>query len=254
VPRRIAISALLSLFVFAAYGQPTADSVARRATDVLAGPAWDEARYIAFTFNVERDGKIVVSYPQQWDRFTGDYRVSGRNRDGDLVEVIMNVNTKQGKAWKNGQEVADPAEQLTFGYRRFINDTYWLLMGFKVFDPGVTREYAGEKTDACGRVYDVVKLSFANVGLTPGDVYWMWVNRDTGLVDEWHMKLEGMKPEEEPSRVLFREYRRIGGLVISTRREVAGKSQFIEFGDLAVSKAVPAGAFDRARPESPPSP
>jgi len=243
--RRIAISALLSLIVFAASAQPTADSVARRATDVLAGPAWDDARYIAFTFNVERDGKIVASWPQQWDRYTGDYRVSGKNREGEDVAVIMNVNTKQGKGWKNGQPLADPAELLTLGYGRFINDTYWLLMGFKTFDPGVTREYAGEKTDACGAVYDVVRLSFANVGLTPGDVYWMWVNRDTGLVDEWHMMLEGMKVDDEPSTVLFHDYRRIGGLLLSTRREIKGRNQFIRLDDVAVSKTVPARAFEK---------
>ncbi|MFP5245273.1 MAG: hypothetical protein ACLGH0_01170 [Thermoanaerobaculia bacterium] len=241
--RRIAICAILSLFVFAAYGQPTADTVARRAIDMLAGPAWEDARYLAFMFNVERDGNIVASYPQRYDRFTGEYEVRGKNREGEDVRVVMNVNTKQGKGWKNGQEVADPKDLLTFGYRRFINDTYWLLMGFKAFDPGATRTYDGEKTDACGEVYDVVRFSFDNVGLTPGDVYWMWVNRDTGLVDEWHMKLEGSKPEDAPSVVLFHDYRRIGGLLISTRREIKGRNQFIRLDDVVVSRTVPADAF-----------
>lgn len=247
--RRLAISAFLSSIVFAAslFGQPTADAVvtadsatadavAQRAIDVLAGPAWNDARYIAFTFNVERDGNRIASYAQKWDRFTGDYEVSGKNRDGDTVRVAMNVNTKQGRGWKNGQEVADPKELLTFGYRRFINDTYWLLMGFKSFDPGVSREYAGEQKNDCGTTWDVVRFSFDKVGLTPGDQYWMWVNRDTGLVDQWHMKLEGSKPEDEPSVVLFHDYRRFGGLLISTRREIAGKNQFIRLDDIAVSK------------------
>jgi hypothetical protein len=248
VTRRIAISALLlslfsSLFSLCLYGQPTADSVARRAIDVLAGPAWTDARYFAFSFNVEREGKIVASYAQRWDRFTGDYRVSGKNREGEDIAVVMNINTKTGKGWKNGQEVADPKDLLTFGYRRFINDTYWLLMGYKTFDPGVTRAYDGEKSDAAGRVYDVVRLSFANVGLTPGDVYWMWVDRDSGLVDEWHMRLEGSKPEDEPSVVLFHDYTRFNNILISTRREIKGKGQFIRLDDLTVSKDVPKGAF-----------
>ena len=236
---------VLSLVAISAAAQPTADDVARRAIDVLAGPAWDSARYFGFTFNVERDGKIAVSFPQRWDRFTGDYRVSGKNRDGADVEVIMNVNTKQGRAWKNGEEQADPAELLTWGYRRFINDTYWLLMGFKSFDPGVTRTYDGEKTDACGRAHDVVRFSFDKVGLTPGDVYWMWVNKDTGLVDEWHMKLEGSKPEDAPSVVAFHDYRRIGGLLISTRREIKGRGQFIRLDDVTVAAEAPAGAFTK---------
>lgn len=244
--RRIAISAFLSLVLAAAVSaQPSADAVARRAIDVLAGPAWDDARYLAFTFNVEREGKNVASWAQRLDRFTGDYRVAGRNRDGEDVVVVMNVNTKQGKAWRNGEEVADNAKLLEFGYGRFINDTYWLLMGFKSFDPGVTREYAGEKTDACGQVHDVVRFSFADVGLTPGDVYWMWVNRDSGLVDQWHMKLQGSKPEDAPSVVLFRDYRRVGGLLISRKREIQGRNQFIRLDDVTVAREVPAGAFGR---------
>ncbi|HYC59443.1 MAG TPA: hypothetical protein VEK79_07750 [Thermoanaerobaculia bacterium] len=243
--RRIAIAAVLSLCIVSTVSaQITADSAAQRAIDVLAGPAWNDARYFAFTFNVEREGKNLASYAQAWDRFTGDYRVSGKNREGEDVRVVMNVNTKQGKAWKNGQPVADPADLLTFGYRRFINDTYWLLMGFKSFDPGVTRTYDGEKAGACGALHDVVRLSFSNVGLTPGDVYWMWVNRDTGLVDQWHMKLEGSKPEDAPSVVLFHDYRRFDGLLISTRREIQGRGQFILLDDIVVARDVPGGAFE----------
>jgi hypothetical protein len=242
--RRHAIAAVLSVcIVSTASGQMTADGVAQRAIDVLAGPAWNEARYFAFTFNVEREGKNVASYAQKWDRFSGHYLVTGKNREGEDVRVVMNVNTKDGKAWKNGQAVADPKDLLTFGYRRFINDTYWLLMGFKTFDPGVTRAYDGEKTDACGAVHDVVRLSFASVGLTPGDVYWMWVNRNTGLVDQWHMKLEGSKPEDAPGVVLFRDYQRIGGLLISKRREIQGRGQFILLDDVVVARDVPARAF-----------
>ena len=242
---RIILGALiLSLVMGAAYGQqpPDADSVARRAIDMLAGEAWAHARYFAFSFNVERDGKIAVSFPQRWDRFTGDYRVTGRNREGKEFLVIMNVNTKEGKAWLDGQEVADPKDLLTVGYRRFINDTYWLLMGFKSFDPGVAREYVADKGEG---KHDVVRFSFSNVGLTPGDVYWMWVNKDTGLVDEWHMKLEGSKPEDEPGVVLFHDYRRIGGLLISTRREFKGRNQFIRLDDITVAAAPPPGAFTK---------
>jgi hypothetical protein len=241
--RRFIISAFVTFLAFAADGQPTADSVAQRAIEMMAGPAWNDARYIAFTFNVERDGQILASWKQQWDRFSGDYAVQGKNRAGEDVRVVMNVNTKQGKGWKNGAEVADPAELLKMGYGRFINDTYWLLMGFKTFDPGVTRTYEGEQKGAGGGIHDVVKLSFANVGLTPGDVYWMWVNRRTGLVDQWHMKLEGSKPEDEPSVVRFDDYRRFGGLLISTRREIVGRNQFIRLDDIVVSKDVPKGTF-----------
>ena len=223
----------------------SADDVARRAIDMLAGPAWEKARYISFTFNVVSNGKVATSFPQRWDRFTGDYRVSGRDPQGNDFEVIMNVNTKKGRAWKNGSEVTD-ASIFDTGYRRFINDTYWLLMPIKSMDPGVHREYVGERNDQCGHTWDVVKLSFdQGVGLTPGDNYWMWVNRDTGIVDEWDMHLQNMKPDDIPLSVYFHDFKRIGGLLLSTRRELRGKTSSIELGDVVVSSEVPKGAFEK---------
>jgi hypothetical protein len=237
---------LLALFATAVLGQTSPDDVARRTIDNLAGAQWESSRYFAFSFDVERDGKIVASYPQRWDRYTGDYRVSGKDREGHDILVVMNVNTKAGHAWKDGTEVADPKDLLSFGYKRFINDTYWLLMPLKAMDPGVHREIAPERTDACGHAQDVVHLSFdAGVGLTPADNYWMVVNRDSGLVDEWDMKLTGSKPEDEPLVVLFHDYRRIGGLLLSVRREMKGKGQTIKLDDVTVSHDVPAGAFSK---------
>ena len=248
--RSLTLSAIvLSMLAISSFGQQpaaarSADDVARRAIDVLAGPAWEKARYLAFTFNVEREGKIAASFPQRWDRFTGDYRVSGKNQQGEDFLVIMNVNTKQGKGWKNGKLAENPADLLTLGYRRFINDTYWLLMPLKSLDPGVHRESAGDRTDSCGRTWDLVKLSFdQGVGLTPADNYWMWVNRDSGIVDEWDMKLQGSNPTDSPLEVMFHDYHRIGGLLISTRRELRGKNQVIKLDDVTVSESVPAGAF-----------
>jgi len=224
---------------------PSADDVARRAIDMLGGSAWEKARYIAFTFNVVRDGKITTSFPQRWDRYTGQYRVSGRDGNGNDFIVILNTNTKQGRAWKNGSEVTEPTT-LELGYKRFINDTYWLLMPLKAMDPGVHREYVGDRSDSCGHKWDLVKLSFdAGVGLTPADVYWMWVNHDTGIVDEWDMHLQSMKPEESALEVIFHDFKRIGGLLISTRREMHGKPSSIELADVQILPAVPAGAFDK---------
>lgn len=225
---------------------PSPDTIARRAIDVLAGPAWEKARYFSFTFNVLRNGQRVVSFPQRWDRYTGDYRVSGRDQKGSQFEVIMNVNTKKGKGWRDGVEATDPTELLELGYRRFINDTYWLLMPLKSMDPGVHREYAGERTDSCGKTWDLVKLSFdPGVGITSKDQYWMWVNRDSGVVDEWDMKLEGSKPDDSPVTVYFHNYNRYNGLLISTQREVRGRGQTIGLDDLVVSSETPKGVFEK---------
>lgn len=237
------IAALLMFMLDASTAASTEpQAVAARAFEVMAGPAWEKARYLAFTFNVEREGNIVASYPQRLDRFSGDYRVEGKDREGRAFVVVMNTNTKVGRAWLDGVEVKDPKELLETGYRRFINDTYWLLMPLKLRDPGVKLESAGERT-ACADAWDVVKLSFdQGVGLTSGDQYWVWVNRDTGMVDVWEMLLQG---QTEQRKVNFRNYGRYGGLLISTRREFTEGGTTIRLDDVDVRAEVPAGAFSR---------
>ncbi len=228
---------------------PSADEVARRSFEILGGTtAWEKARYLAFTFSVEHDGKIAASFPQRLDRYSGNYRVSGKKQDGAAFEVIMNLKTRQGRATLNGSRVKDPAklkELLDLAYRRFTSDMFWLLMPLKMFDPGAHRSYEGERTDSCGRTWDLIKLSFdEGSGLAVGDVYWPWINRDTGIVEEWDMKLQSMKADEPPVQVMLRDYRRIAGVLISVRREVRGQNQVVRLDELQILPAVPKGAFE----------
>ncbi len=248
--KRFAIVLLVSLITLvaavagAADATPSAREIAQRSFDIVAGAAWDDARYVAFTFNVERDGKTGTSRSHRWDRFTGEYRVEGRDREGRTYIVLFNLDTKEGRAWLDGEKQSDPSDLLERGYGAFINDTYWLLVPAKMMDPGVNLEAAGTRTDDCGRTYDGVKLSFDEVGLTPGDQYWFWIDRDTGLVNLWQMQLQNMKPEDPKREYLFREYQRIGGLLISLSRPALNGSARIWFSGVDVRPDVPKGAFE----------
>src|SRR6266571_6068319 len=109
------VTLLLLLISFSSTGRaqqqkPSADDLARRVIDVLAGSALQNARYFSFTFNVERDGKVISSFPQRWDRVTGDYRVSGKDQAGNAFEIVMNMTTLKGRALRNGAPVTDPAK------------------------------------------------------------------------------------------------------------------------------------------------
>lgn len=242
---RISLFAIFLIATSALAQTPNPDDLARHTIDVLGGPAWEKARFFSFTFNVDRAGKIAASFPQQWDRYTGNYRVSGKDPKGREFLVVMNTNTKKGKAWINGMQTNDKdlEEMLTLGYRRFINDTYWLLMPLKMMDPGVHRAFEKQATEN-GRTYDVVRLWFdEGIGLTPADQYWAWINHDSGIVEQWHMKLQGSKPEDPPLVVMFHDFKKAGGLNISTSREIVGKNQTVRLDDLIVSSDVPKDAF-----------
>ncbi|HKD10910.1 MAG TPA: hypothetical protein VKE50_02500, partial [Thermoanaerobaculia bacterium] len=81
-----------------------ADAIGKELIASLGGQsAWEKARQLRFDFVVDRDGKTVARFSHAWDRYTGDYRVSGSDKSGAPFVVLFNVNTKQGKAYLNGQ-------------------------------------------------------------------------------------------------------------------------------------------------------
>ncbi|MCE9592855.1 MAG: hypothetical protein K8S98_01570 [Planctomycetes bacterium] len=148
--------------------------------------AWDRTRCISWTFF---NGRRHV-----WDKWTGDYRLE----DGKRV-VLMNVCTGQGKVFDDGKQVEDAsvvADALARAKSIWINDSYWLIMPYKLKEDGVTLKYKGEDKLPDERAADVVVLSFANVGDTPENKYDVWIARDTGLVEQWsyYPKRDDEKP------------------------------------------------------------
>jgi hypothetical protein len=99
-------------------------------------------------------------------------------------------------AWMDGTPIEGDSLQklLKRAKSLWINDTYWMLMPYKLRDPGVTLKYDGEYKDSTGTVYDKLALSFDNVGETPGDHYWVYVNRGNHRVERWDMVLQSDKP------------------------------------------------------------
>jgi len=232
--------AILALTVAAAAAplraDQKADELGKQLIASLGGEgAWEKARQFRFDFVVEREGKAIARFSHVWDRYTGDYRVSGTDKTGAPYVVYFNVNTKQGQAFVNGKPVEgdEKAKQLENAYDRFINDTYWLLAPWKVFDPGVVRAYDGEKPCPDGGTCDVLKLSFESVGLTPKDVYWFWISRDGRRMVQWQYVLNGAS--EEPTTVAWKDWEKLGGIMLSLDKPMQGKPVAIRFENVSVS-------------------
>jgi hypothetical protein len=236
-------SALAALLVFAAalpgVADEKADALARELVAAMGGTAaWEKARQFQFDFVVEREEKAVARFSHAWDRYTGDYRLTGTDKAGAPYAVYFNVNTRQGRVIVNGRPVeGDPAsEQLQSAYERFINDTYWLLAPWKVFDPGVHRAYDAEKPCPQGGVCDVLKLSFdENVGLTPRDLYWLWIPRDGRHLVQWQYVLNGAS--EPPTTAAWNDWKTFDGILLSLERPMSGRPVTIRFENVAVSSA-----------------
>jgi len=196
---------------------PKAAAVADKLMDALGGKkAWDDTHYLRFDFGTEKDGKFQ-GRSHTWDKWTGRYRLESKTPEGKSLVVLMNVNTRQGSAWMDGQKLGgeEARKQLDRAYGAWINDTYWLLMPYKLKDPGVILGYGGEEK-AGGATWDKLTVAFDNVGLTPKDKYRVYVNRDTHLVDRWDYVLKG--ENVPPTTWEWKKWERHGKMMFSSER------------------------------------
>lgn len=176
---------------------PRAVAIADQVMTALGGKKqWDALPGLRWTFGAMQGDSVRASRRHTWDKMTGRHRVDGVNRQGQSFTFIHTLgDSTSGKAWVNGNPIeGDSLKKLIQrAYAMWVNDTYWMLMPYKLRDPGVTIKYAGDTTMA-GGTYDRLALSFARVGLTPGDHYWVYVNRANHRVEHWEMVLEGDQP------------------------------------------------------------
>ena len=135
---------------------------------------WDMTRYICWKFFGKR---LHI-----WDKWTGDHRFES----GDLL-VLMNLNSKTGRAWKSGVELTgkELEDQLYKCESAWINDSYWLFMPYKLKDSGLTLKYIAEGKMENGADADILQLTFKNVGRTPQNKYHVFVNKENHMVEQW---------------------------------------------------------------------
>ncbi len=200
---------------------PQAIAVADLVMGALGGlRAWEGTRYLRFAFAVDRDGKRVAYRTHLWDRFAGRLRYEpAPAADGAPVVVLLDVNARRGEAYRAGTALPEAAAKplLDEAYEAWINDTYWLLMPYKMKDPGVHLKYGGVRNSG-GASYDIVELSFDKVGLTPGDRYWAQVNRATHLVDRWSYILQDDPPGSRPTAWDWKGWTRRGSLMLAPEK------------------------------------
>ena len=247
--RRRLVQATLALLLLlltaapaTAQSDPKALEIAARTVDAMGGQeAWDATRFLRFEFFGFR--------LHHWDRYSGRHRLEGQTRDGDAYVVVHDIKTRlagnhQGTVWLNGEELDGEAkaEWLERAYGAWINDTYWLIMPYKLRDPGVTLRHLGE-VEEDGKVYDKLQLNFDSVGLTPGDTYFAWINRETGLMDRWAYHLEGWEDDREATAWEWRDWQGYGGIRLASTRYNAADDRTAELGKIAVFDHLPDAVF-----------
>jgi len=161
------------------------------------GENWSNVRSIEFTFNVSEGTTVLASVKHVWDVRAGTDTVTWKGKTVN-VNVISPAPDTDSKA----------------AYARWVNDSYWLLAPLKLKDPGVQLRYQGRE----GK-FEVLRLSFAKVGLTPGDQYNFYIDPATHLVQRW----DYMPKLDVKMTGTWEDYKNFGGLLLSTEHRFAGK-------------------------------
>lgn len=173
---------------------------------------WDDTRYISWTFFGRRN--LI------WDKHQGRVRI---DIPRDTSTFLVNVNTLEGRVRLKGQELteADTLKKLlTRAKSMWINDSYWLVMPFKLKDSGVTLKSLGTDTLQGGE-YSILQLTFANVGDTPQNKYKLYVDPKENLIRYWSYYSDAQRDTANFTRP-WDNYQPYGNILLSGDRSDKG--------------------------------
>jgi hypothetical protein len=223
------ISGLLLSLLIAADADP-GTALAQRVHEAAGGRKLREVAELRFNFVVMVDGEKKSDVRHRWDLRGSRDRVTWTDRQGVSRDVIVDLTKKpEGEA-------SDEAK----AYARWINDSYWLILPLKRLDPGVIRTREDDRPWN-GKTYQILRLEFQKVGLTPGDRYWLFIDPKTARIERWEMVLEGQKPPAEGFS--FEEYQAVGPLALALDHVSDDKKKHIKLESVEALTAVEAKDF-----------
>ncbi len=209
---------------------------------------WAGTRFLKFTWFIQRGDTRRNERTHTWDIQRQRSRLEGKTSDGKLLIATSDHTTKTGQASLDGQLLfeADAKKYTDLAHSTLINDSYWLIMQFKLKDPGIRLRYEGEL--AAGPItYDKVQVSFDDgTGLTSKDKYWIFVNRATKLIERWSYVLQGSGADVSPVAWDWQELTDIGGMKFPLRKTQAEGETSIVMENVQVLTEVPDVVFTGA--------
>lgn len=189
---------------------PSAIALAKEVVAASGGEkAWHNTRHIRWNF--------FGSRKHNWDKQTGDVVIESLKTP---VKIEMNIHDKTGRVWLDGQETmqADSlSKYLKSGYGWWVNDSYWLILPFKLLDSGVTLKYLGEKETLDGEAAEVLSLNFESVGLTPQNKYHVYIDKGSKRLTQWDFYTNATDPEPR-FQLPWKDYRKYGDIWLSGDR------------------------------------
>ncbi|MGB0525150.1 MAG: hypothetical protein ACPGJS_19405, partial [Flammeovirgaceae bacterium] len=184
--------------------------IADRVMEAMGGRKnWDDTRFIQWTFFGRRD--------LYWDKKEGRVRIEIPEKE---MVMLVNVFDNTGKIQVAGEELTEPDSITKYVQQAksiWINDSYWLVMPFKLKDSGVTLKYLREDTTTVGQLADVLELTFTGVGDTPENKYEVFVDKESNLVTQWDF-YRTVKDTKAQFKTPWANYKTYGKVKLSGNR------------------------------------
>lgn len=213
-------------------------AIADEVMEAMGGrSAWDQTRYISWTF---LSGRKLL-----WDKHQHRVRIEIPSQE---VILLANLATGEGRALSEGQEITEPdslASLMQTANSIWINDAYWLIMPYKLKDSGVTLTYEGNATTEAGNQADVLKLTFAEVGDTPNNMYKVWIGEESRLLEQWAF-YKNATDLEPGFTTPWLDYMAYGEIMLSGNRGTRtrdGQEYPLALTDIAVMETVEESVF-----------
>jgi hypothetical protein len=183
---------------------------------------WDNTRYISWNFFGGRD--LI------WDKRDNKVRIESFK---DSITYLVDLDKLKGRVSVRGQEIKEPdslSKMLSKGKSIWINDSYWLLMPFKLKDTGLTLKYIGEDTLTTGAKCNVLELTFKDIGDTPQNKYRIFVDENDNLVKQWSYYSNARQDSANFTRP-WDNYQKYGDILISADRSDGGGPKNVKVDD-----------------------
>lgn len=138
---------------------------------------YNAVRYIGWNFFGKRQ--------LLWDKYENRIRVDLLKSN---ISIIASLQNNECILYKNNVRENDADTLLAYLEKArlyWMNDSYWLLMPFKLFDTGVHLTYFGTGSTENGASAEILELTFDNVGATPENKYHIYIDKESRLISQW---------------------------------------------------------------------
>lgn len=179
---------------------------------------------VSFDYSyVQPDGKKDVSTERyifkneaSWAKYTTHEVNVAPALKGDVIQFY---DGEKAFVYNNGKAIEDPS---IVGVGQFLRQAnyMWFTMMFKLEDPGTIYKFDGQET-VNGTLYDKIHVTYDPeiTGKAENDIYIVYVNPETHLVDQFKFSLPAFKVLD-PVLLAKLTYTEIDGIQVISRREM----------------------------------